>query len=348
VPFFHVGGLSSLWATWCAGGNLILPAQPKFEPSSVLTSCSSADGAGWTTNALVVVPAMLYAVKLEVEKKNGRDLPCCPAVGLVLIGGQSASPDVLRFVAKVFPNARVVQTYACTEAASSLTFQEVSAEIVSNDDSSSHHGLSGDCVGSPPAHVELCLFTKKESDDTVRQSTLVPVEGVYQVGIIGTRGPHVMNGYWVRGGSTEGSSRALKNEGGWFWTNDLGYWDEQGRLYFSGRVTDSIRTGGETVMASEVERVVSQHPDCQECAVFGLPDEKYGETVCCAIVCRRQSSTDLAKIRQWCQQEGLAGYKRPRRVFQVQALPRNTSGKVLKFRLKERFGMQLTKQWSKL
>jgi fatty-acyl-CoA synthase len=120
-------------------------------------------------------------------------------------------------------------------------------------------------------------------------------------------------------------------------TNDLGYWDDQGRLYFCGRVNDVIRTGGETVLATEVERVLAQHPDIVECAVFALNDDKFGEAVCCALVSRAGLELTLVDVRGLCREKGLAGYKQPRRVFHVGELPKNSSGKILKFLLKERF-----------
>ena len=106
------------------------------------------------------------------------------------------------------------------------------------------------------------------------------------------------------------------------------------------RVNDLIRTGGETVLATEVERVLVHHPEVAECAVFSLDDEKFGEAVCCALVSRRLEFS-LVDIRSWCRECGLvAGYKQSRRVFHVGELPKNSSGKILKFLLKERFADQ--------
>jgi fatty-acyl-CoA synthase len=144
-----------------------------------------------------------------------------------------------------------------------------------------------------------------------------------------------MTGYWSRRAKHNNNTVLSKQD--WMFTNDLGYWDDQGRLYFCGRVNDSIRTGGETVMALEVERVLVQHPEVAECAVFSLSDEKFGEAVCCALVSRQGLELALVDIRSWCRQCGLAGYKQPRRVFHVGELPKNSSGKILKFLLKERF-----------
>lgn len=125
----------------------------------------------------------------------------------------------------------------------------------------------------------------------------------------------------------------------------MGYWDE-GKLYFCGRVNDVIRTGGETVLANEVEKVLLMHPAINDCAVFSLPDEKFGEAVCCAVVTVKTGSVD--DLKGWCTQQGLANYKKPQRIFLVSTLPRNASGKVLKHKLQSEFASALRKQRSRL
>lgn len=182
-----------------------------------------------------------------------------------------------------------------------------------------------------------------------------------QVGVIATRGPHVMNGYWDNNFDNINDCNDNNTCGdGWFITNDLGFWGSSDKknddnknsnaqldLYFCGRTTDTIRTGGETVLALEVERILSQHPSIDQVAVFDVPDEQYGQAVACAIVLANDDDNDnnnknpfmlLDHVRQWCKQHGLAGYKCPRHVFYLTELPRNSSGKVLKMRLRERFG----------
>lgn len=343
VPFFHVGGLSSIMAVWLAGGTLVLPSRSSnlplaFDPRTTLDSLRQRH-----STTLVVVPAMLYALQQEQQKMNRSmdvveaDLRCYPEVQLILIGGQSADASTLQFVRHTFPNARIVQTYACTEAASSLTFRDVTKPLAS--DGATH--ISGECVGRPPLHVELRLFrVKGEGTAQNESSTNGFISERWTPGIIGTRGPHVMNGYWRR--SRDGAStKQTPSHSSWLRTNDLGFWGKDGQtLYFCGRVTDSIRTGGETVLAAEVERCLLQHPNLVECAVFPLPDRKFGETVACAVVVGDPLQVDDIKetICALCARKGLAGYKRPRLVFQVDKLPRNSSGKILKFKLVKRFG----------
>jgi fatty-acyl-CoA synthase len=301
-----------------AGGVLVLSTKPRpsFDPCQVLRTLSVETL--FATNALVVVPTMLY--NLEQFLKQGNRSCVFDSVRLILIGGQSISKDGLAFVRRVFPNARIVQTFACTEAASSLTFLDINDSARNSPPIPGN--LAGDCVGYSPPHVRLGLYDNN-----------VTIVAPYHLGQISFQGPCTMNGYWNR----QGSYSSSLDETHWFISNDLGFWDATGCLYFAGRTTDSIRTGGETVMASEVERVLVQHPDIEEVAVFALRDARYGETVCCAIVSNVPAAPELGDVRGWCKAHGLAGFKRPTRVFRLKNLPKNASGKVLKYRLVECF-----------
>jgi fatty-acyl-CoA synthase len=318
VPLFHVGGLSSSLAVVLAGGHLIFPdtaTTTGFDADLVWKSLSFPHT---PVNVLVVVPAMLVTLFA-----NHTSSKVYANVRLILIGGQSATRTTIEQISKVFPNARIVQTYACTEAASSLTFLQVQPfETITQ---KSVLGSPGDCVGSPPSHVELKLYSKE--DTSVSDVTNIP----YQPGIIATRGPHVTSGYWNRG-----APQTTANVQGWFWTNDLGFFDTNGLLYFCGRVRDVIRTGGETVLAQEVERTLLLHPEVMECAIFPRQDERFGEAVACALV-TTGGPLELVTIKKWCEQHGLANYKRPRYLFLVDELPRNSSGKVLKHELAATF-----------
>ena len=295
-----------------------------------------------------------------------------PSVRLVLLGGQSAPSTMIEKMKYTFPNAHFVQTYACTEAASSLTFlgrntstRMIQSKATTTDTASSL--LGGDCVGTPPNHIDLKLFRQvqedmKSSNDNhpldreqqhhSKEPTRIIIHRPFEVGLIGSKGPHLMNGYWRRGQQLS-SGLTDVSRSFWYISGDLGYFDDRGRLYFSGRVKDVIRTGGETVMAQEVESIIVNHPNVQECAVFARQDEKYGEAVSCALVLKGNSNNNnnngksqkmmtvppsLTTIKDWCRSKGLAGYKHPKFLFVVNELPRNSSGKILKFKLVEMYG----------
>ena len=155
------------------------------------------------------------------------------------------------------------------------------------------------------------------------------------VGELQTRGPHVFSGYWKDPEKTEG---AFTNDG-WFRTGDLGLRDRNGRYELKGRGTDLIISGGFNVYPSEVEHTLSAHPDVEQCAVVGVPDSEWGESVT-AIVVRRSGEASESKLIGHCRRF-LAGYKTPKRVVFVDALPRNAMGKVQKKILRNSIGPSL-------
>jgi acyl-CoA synthetase (AMP-forming)/AMP-acid ligase II len=114
--------------------------------------------------------------------------------------------------------------------------------------------------------------------------------------------------------------------------------DEQGYLFISGRTKDLIVTGGQNVHAGEVEERILMHPGVAECAVIGLPDEKWGEGVTAVVVTKQGQVLDPDDIVAMCREQ-LAGFKIPKQILlQTEPLPRTATGKVQKFLLVERYG----------
>jgi long-chain acyl-CoA synthetase len=150
------------------------------------------------------------------------------------------------------------------------------------------------------------------------------------VGEVVVRGPSVMSGYWNR---PEASAETLRD--GWLHTGDLGRIADDGLLYLLDRTKDMIISGGSNVYAVEVEQVLSAHPDVADVAVVGVPDDLWGELVVAVVVpaAGDGSPLDTAALEAHCR-AALAGYKIPRRWEQVETLPRNAYGKVLKRELR--------------
>jgi acyl-CoA synthetase (AMP-forming)/AMP-acid ligase II len=117
---------------------------------------------------------------------------------------------------------------------------------------------------------------------------------------------------------------------------DVGPMDADGFLTICDRVKDMIISGGENIYPAEVENIVYEHPAIAEAAVIGVPDEKWGETVCAIAVLRPGQSLDLERLREFAGAQ-LARYKLPRRLEIVAALPRNATGKILKMELRKQF-----------
>ncbi|MGB2994228.1 MAG: fatty acid--CoA ligase, partial [Paenisporosarcina sp.] len=140
----------------------------------------------------------------------------------------------------------------------------------------------------------------------------------------------MMAGYFNREEATE---KALYK--GWYHSSDLGYMDEDGYLYVADRVDDMIISGGENIYPREVEDVLHEHDSVQDVAVLGIPDEKWGESVLAFVVTKDPKLT-VEVLDKFCKNnDKLAGYKRPRHYQFVEELPRNASGKIQKFLLRE-------------
>ena len=112
-------------------------------------------------------------------------------------------------------------------------------------------------------------------------------------------------------------------------TGDIGYLDDDGFLYFKGRVKELIKTGAENVYPREVEAVLEQHPDIADVAVFGIPDEEWGEVVCMVVACAKNRKPDLTEIQDFCRHK-MGAYKIPKRLFIREHIPRNHTGKILR------------------
>jgi malonyl-CoA/methylmalonyl-CoA synthetase len=151
-----------------------------------------------------------------------------------------------------------------------------------------------------------------------------------EVGSVLIRGPNIFRQYWQK---PEATQKAFAT--GWFETGDLGQLDERGFLTLVGRTHDLIIVSGYNVYPQVVERVLGECPGVAECAVLGLPDAERGERVAAAIV-RSESDLDEARLRSWVS-ERLIHYQQPKSLLFVDALPKNSLGKVLRRELRERF-----------
>ncbi|MCC7329554.1 MAG: long-chain fatty acid--CoA ligase [Gammaproteobacteria bacterium] len=146
-----------------------------------------------------------------------------------------------------------------------------------------------------------------------------------QVGEIIGRGDNVMAGYWRQ---PEETAKVLRE--GWLYTQDVGFMDEDGFVYITDRKKDMIITGAENVYSIEVENVVSRHPSVDECAVIGVPDERWGERVHAIVVLKAGAQLDFPALDAFCREQ-LATYKCPRSLeIRAERLPRSAAGKVLK------------------
>ncbi len=137
------------------------------------------------------------------------------------------------------------------------------------------------------------------------------------------KGAHMMKEYWNRPEATDEAY-----DDGWFCTGDIAEIDDEGFIFIKDRIKDMIISGGENIYPAEVENVILSHESVLEVAVIGLPDEKWGETVC-AVLVKNEDELDEQAIIEFCG-EKLSRYKLPRKVVFAESIPRNPSGKILK------------------
>jgi len=139
-------------------------------------------------------------------------------------------------------------------------------------------------------------------------------------------GEECFEGYWKRSDADAKSLRA-----GWYFTGDTGYVDQDGDLYVTGRVDDMIISGGENISPVDIESLLSFHPNVDEVAVAGLPDERWGQKVVAFVKAR--GAVDGAALDAYCRDSTLPNYKRPREYVFVREVPKSPVGKILRRKL---------------
>ena len=152
-----------------------------------------------------------------------------------------------------------------------------------------------------------------------------------EAGEIVARGPTVMKGYWNR---PEANLEVL--QGGWLHTGDIGALDENGFVYILDRKKDMIKTGGENVYSPEVESALCAHPDILEATVFGVPDEKWGESIKAGVVVRLGKELSEQDVIAWCRMR-LTHFKCPSSVDFFETLPKGGTGKIQKNVLRAKY-----------
>jgi acyl-CoA synthetase (AMP-forming)/AMP-acid ligase II len=310
MPMYHVAGLQAALASVYGGRTVIV--QRQFEPAEWMALVESE-----RVQRALLVPTMLKQV-LEHPERAQRDLS---SLSVLTYGGASMSPVLIERAIRELPGVQFINAFGQTETGSTIA-------MVPPED----HVLDGPADVVAKRRKHLASIGRPLSDVEVR---IVDDDGadlpMGDTGEIVARGPRLMSGYW---GDEEAGGQAIR--GGWLYTGDLGYVDEDGYIYLQGRAKDFIKRGGEMVAPEEVEQVLLACNGVDDCAVIGLPDETWGERVVAVVVATPGAERDATAVLDAC--GGLARYKRPEDVFFVESLPRNALGKVLKRELREQFG----------
>lgn len=161
-------------------------------------------------------------------------------------------------------------------------------------------------------------------------------QGMGKIGEVCIRGPNVTKGY-----KNNPEANKLAFQFGWFHTGDLGYFDEDGYLHLVGRIKELINRGGEKISPIEVDAVILSHLDVAQAVCFGVPDDKYGEEINCAVIPREGSNLDEAEVLSFCK-KNIASFKVPKRVFITDSLPKTATGKIQRRIVAEHFISQVS------
>ncbi|MFK4087733.1 long-chain fatty acid--CoA ligase [Kribbella sp. NPDC020789] len=297
APMFHLAALAVWGAALLAGGRHVYV--PSFEPQLVFEAIATHG-----VTDVLVVPTM---IRLLVDDPAIGDYDLT-SLHAVLYGASPIPAAVLERAMKALPGVTFTQAYGLTETAPIVT-------ILTPADH--QDGLLRSAGQSAP-HSELRIVDAAGNE--VPPAT---------IGEITVRGDHVMVGYWDKPAET-----AVALRDGWLYTGDAGYLDDHGYLYVVDRLKDMIVTGGENVYSAEVENAVARHPAVAQCAVIGVPDPDWGERVHAVVVPQPGEAPTLADLRDHTKTL-IAGYKAPRSLELVEALPVSGTGKVLKRELRK-------------
>lgn len=301
APMFHITGIGPVLRSAQSGARLVFDSG--FDPDRAVRLMAD-ERVSYTTLA----PAMIQAC-LAAPAMADADLS---ALRLIVYGGSPIAPAVL-IAAQTRMGCDFAQCYGLTEATGPVT-------LLDPDDHRGDEALLLSC-GRAAAGIEIRIVDPDGA----------PL-GAGETGEIVIRSAVVMPGYAADADATRTTIRD-----GWLYTGDAGYLDADGYLYIRDRVKDMIVTGGENVYPVEVENALHDHPEIRDVAVIGIPDPHWGEAVTALVVpAPGAASVDGAAIIAFCHQR-IAGFKCPKSVRFVDAIPRNAAGKIMRRELRAPF-----------
>lgn len=295
LPLFHIGGLVDLLLAPLSVGGAVVFAED-MSPSAFFAQLRTA-----TPTWYQAVPTMLQAILSHAQREGvatrGTSLRFLRSVSAPL------SIDVLRACETCF-DVPVIEIYGMTETAGVIASNPLPPR-------QRRPGSVGQAAGCDLAIHDECGRALPPGDK----------------GEVVVRGPSVTAGYEPVAGVADDSLRD-----GWRRTGDIGYLDEHGYLYLTGRLNEVINRGGEKIAPRELDELASSHPQLRQAASFALPHATLGQEVGLAVVCEDNATVTAAELIAWMS-ERLAAWKVPRRVWFVDALPMTRTGKLQRFQL---------------
>lgn len=291
-PLFFSGGLfPAFMSTFCAGGTIVL--NKKFSKSRFWQRIEK-----HKVNFTAVVPTMLSILlnppddTLKYNLENCRFIAC---------GAAPLPIELLKRFEQTF-HIRIHDIYGLTENTGILSFNPLDLR---------ERRIGS--VGLPLDINEIKIFDKNDNE-------LEP----YKEGEIVARGPNIFKGYFKL---EEQTREALKN--GWLHTGDLGYKDNDGYLYITGRIKEIIKKGGELISPVAIDNVFYRRSNVKDSATIGVPDKIYGEEIVTFVVLKESSKTSKKELLDFCKMH-VAEFKCPKEIIFVDEIPKTPSGKVLR------------------
>lgn len=304
APLYHIGGLQAFLKMLVLGGTYI--TLERIDPEEIFSMIET-----WGVTQLQMLPPVTYErlYKYDAWKDKSRG-----SVWEVCISAGKCTDGYIEHVFEMFPHCHLRPSWGSTETCS-VTCMQVSKEEYAQNPKLLK------AVGTIIPLNEIRIIDENGCD--VKEGD--PGEAV-------VRSPMVFKGYI--GQQEEDRDIFFENE--WFRTGDIVRVDPETRCYyFLDRKKDVIKTGGENVFALEVERAIQEHPAIQDCAVVGVPDDRFGEGIAAAIVVRPNCHVSGAELVAFCK-ERLPSFKKPRYLAVLDKLPVNDIGKIAKPVLREK------------
>lgn len=304
APMFHIGGTGSTIVPLLCGGRVII--HEAFQPLAVLEAIQT-----HRIKNMFMVPAMILSLLRDVPDFEQYDLSSLNVIGY---GAAPISPTLLSEAVERF-QCGFNQYYGMTETCGTVVALTPEAHL---------RALAGEpellqAAGQP------CLGVEAKVCDTQGREL-----SCGETGEIWLRSPQNMLSYY---NLPEATGKTIND--GWVLTGDAGYINEDGFIFLRDRIKDMVVTGGENVYPVEVENVIAQLPGVREVAVVGIPDSKYGEALLAVVAMNPEADAlTTESLIAFCRGK-LAGYKIPRKLDIVPALPRNPTGKIQKMVLRE-------------
>ncbi|KAL9665574.1 hypothetical protein QQ045_020995 [Rhodiola kirilowii] len=292
VPCFHVYGMLVILRSVAFGESLVW--MEKMDKEVMMRAIER-----YKVTHLAAAPPLVASLIGEVGR--GYDLS---SLEVLASGGAPLREAVIKKFHTLFPNVQLAQSYGLTETTGGVT-------RTMGLDESRVMGANG----------RLVPYSQAKIVDPETGEALPPMK----VGEIWFRGPTVMKGYV---GDEEANRGTIDSEG-WLKTGDLGYFDEDGFLFFTDRIKELIKYNAYQVAPAELEHILQSHPDILEAAVIPYPDEKAGQVPMAFIVKESNSNLTASEVKKFVADQ-VAPYKRVRRISFVDSIPKNATGKVLR------------------